>query len=64
MEAPNVVPSRYELQSLICDKLNIGVTPMQEMMIHGIEETIVEAYELGFHFANTGTKSAISASLK
>lgn len=58
MEVPENLPFRHELQSLIFDKLTqIGVTPMNEAMIHGIEDTFIKAFEAKFQFADTGIRS-------
>lgn len=41
----------------------IGVTPMNEVMIHGIDENLSKAFKRGFQVANKDIKRAFICSL-
>lgn len=59
MEAPKSIPFRSDLHSLLVNELkHIRVTPMKDVMMQKIKETLVKALELGFQAANNRIISA------
>lgn len=59
MEVPEKIHSRSKLRPALVKKLgHIGETPKKKAMMQRIEETLLEAFELGFQAANSELKSA------
>lgn len=59
MDIHRMVKPQDKLQSLFIEMLkDAGVAPMKVSLMQYIKETLAEAFEVGFHSANTGIKGA------
>lgn len=63
MDIQRMASPQGKLQSLLFKELKtVGVAPMEEAVMQGIENILVEALELQFHSANMGIESAFPVS--
>lgn len=60
-----IASPQNELPTLLIEKhKNVGVALAKEASVQVAEETLAEAFEMGFHSANTGVNSAFSCFLE